>query len=507
MKKCFYDIHVHVLNLSHPKLSAFLSPEKILKKLIGGSSDSKKKLWKSFLNLFSFLLFPAIALIIAVIAMLWIIGLTIWWFIFIKKPYMWYIKFKVFNRILSWKFIDKMIKKIFNTLQFFEIPMEYQFLVLDHTLRPPANKNAEQGQQITIGNTAYDKIVLCPLVIDFGYKDIPKDDKFNYSLTPKRPVVNQIGDLLYSIRTYYRFNLVIDEKNRKMDISDEIEHFETIEKKQEKLFEIYPFMGLDTRNYTLHDVKKMLLKYFKNFNNEPADERRKRLMEKMGKLDSNMYGDKNNSIDYADIFAGIKVYPQLGFDPYPETDSDLSKVILTEELDKEKDEQLDSQLNRVRFLYQFCCERRIPIITHCSDGGYKTGDNDGLTAPEKKWKKVLEEYPDLTLNFAHFGAQSNSVKPQWRDAIIELSKRYPNVYTDISCNDSESKYYTTLEGLLNNPSHSELHKKVLFGSDFSINLLVTKVESYSDYLQAFGEAGLTHQSDLCEKNPEKFLFG
>jgi predicted TIM-barrel fold metal-dependent hydrolase len=234
----------------------------------------------------------------------------------------------------------------------------------------------------------------------------------------------------------------------------------------------------------------------------------------MGKLDSNMYGDtahfekkRGYRIDDAAIFAGIKIYPQLGFDPYPNDHSRLSKETLTEELDEKEDERLNTELNKVRFLYQFCCERRIPIITHCSDGGYKTGDNDVLTSPEKKWKKVLEEYPELTLNFAHFGSQSKSVEPQWRDAIIELSKQYPNVYTDISCNNSKPEYYEELEKLLNDPSHSELHRKVLFGSDFSINLLVTDVESYSEYMEAFAEATLSHQNDLCKHNPERFLFG
>ena len=53
----------------------------------------------------------------------------------------------------------------------------------------------------------------------------------------------------------------------------------------------------------------------------------------------------------------------------------------------------------------------------------------------------------------------------------------------------------------------ELYKKILFGSDFSINLLASKVNSYNEYLKAFQVAKLSYKDYLCEFNPERFLFG
>jgi len=47
----------------------------------------------------------------------------------------------------------------------------------------------------------------------------------------------------------------------------------------------------------------------------------------------------------------------------------------------------------------------------------------------------------------------------------------------------------------------------LFGSDFSINLLASDAISYNQYLNAFADAALSHKTDLCEQNPERFLFG
>jgi len=452
--KTFYDIHVHAMNLSHPNLTAYLFREDLISSLIDENVN--------------------------LLTRLYLVGAA----------------------FASKRFLKKQIEKVLtsgtpspkdivaNCLSFFEIPLEYQFLVLEHFLKAGNPSVLNSQNQLEIDGTCYDKILLCPLVIDFGYKNIT--NSVFYNLTPKRPVTNQVGDLLYAIRTYYRFNLKIE--NSKMRLLPEIDDFQNC--KHEKLFEIYPFMGLDTRNYDIVDVENLLEKYFCNFTKEESGEtRKKRLFEKMGHLDSNMYR-KEKGI-YADLFAGIKVYPQLGFDPYPDDEKEKEKVLL---------------------LYERCVEKRIPIISHCSDGGFKVGDYDSLTSPEGKWKKVLEKYPDLTLNFAHFGSESKSDKQQWRNAIIALTKKYPNVYSDISCNNAKREYYDELEDLFqpvpdktnkNAPSipNPELHKKMLYGSDFSIHLLASKVNSYNDYLKAFKDANLSHKEELCEINPKRFIFG
>jgi predicted TIM-barrel fold metal-dependent hydrolase len=393
---------------------------------------------------------------------------------------------KKLTRFLFGKYLSKIINQIFRTLTFYEIPLEYQFLVLDYFLKSKEPKFNMEENQIMIGGKSYDKMVLCPLVIDFGRKNI--SEGVFYNATPKKPIANQVGDLLYAIRTYYRFN--IDVINNKMLLSDEVPDFE--ESKRTKLFEIYPFMGIDPQNYdSWEEIKALLDKYFSEFKKEEtAETRRERLYHKMGLLNSNMY--KKEDDYYLNIFAGIKVYPQLGFDPYP---ADLEKRKKVEEL------------------YKYCIEKRIPIISHCSDGGYKPEDNDELTSPLGRWKQVLEAkdensnplFSELTLCFAHFGSQS-SKKTVWREAIIEHTKLYPNVYTDISCNEMTVEYYNEL-GKLFNDKNPQLHERIMFGSDFSINMLATEVESYNQYLKAFADVDLSHKTDLCEQNPERFLFG
>ena len=193
---------------------------------------------------------------------------------------------------------------------------------------------------------------------------------------------------------------------------------------------------------------------------------------------------RNSGYQYA--FAGIKVYPQLGFDPFPDD---------TDERDK------------VNYLYQYCIDRRIPITTHCGDSGYKPEDNNHLTTPmpDGKWAKVLNAFPELTLNFAHFGSRTGGKKTDWRDAIIELTNKYDRVYTDISCRSAS--YYKELADLLT--ANPRLQERVLYGSDFSINLLVSDTNCYSENISSFLHAPLapSHQTNLCERNPERFLFG
>ncbi len=464
MKK-FYDIHTHLMDLSHPNLSSFLLNDDLIDNLIDNFINLKTRI------------------------------LTILAASFIPKNFF---KKEIKKKLNEEKDGQVSIKaKIGNCLTFFEIPIEYQFLILDYFLKTANDNLFDESGRVKIKDEAYDKIVLCPLIMDFGYKNIERSEFYN--LVPTKPIAKQVGDLLYAIRTYYRFNLVINKETKKMRLSAEIPEFEN--QKDKKLFEIYPFMGLDTRNYTLEKLKGnsehkgLLIKYFSNFSlTETAENRRNRLFEKMGKLDNNMH---SKEIDYNDIFAGIKVYPQLGFNPYPEKNDPMFK---------NSKEKADTELEKVRFLYQFCCERRIPITTHCSDGGFKTGDYDDLTNPAKKWSKVLKEYPSLTLNFAHFGIEKKNKKTEWQKAVIDLVTRYSNVYTDISCNESTPAYYKQLNSVIKTQDQS-LKEKILYGSDFSINLLATSVRSYNQYLKAFFNADLDSKEKFYTTNSENFLFG
>ena len=154
-------------------------------------------------------------------------------------------------------------------------------------------------------------------------------------------------------------------------------------------------------------------------------------------------------------FKGLKIYPKLGYEP-------------GHDLLRQK-------------LYPLCQEQRIPVLTHCSEGGIKhknwnKEECDAVTAPHA-YKDILTEFPNLKLCLAHFGGDRawkqyrknlrRGHGPQtWVDDIVGMirSGDFPNLWTDIS--------YTIFNFQENFPALKDMLKddvlraRVLFGSDF-----------------------------------------
>ena len=225
----------------------------------------------------------------------------------------------------------------------------------------------------------------------------------------------------------------------------------------------------------------MLNKYFKDYEGT-----QQLLYENMGKFNGNIEDIGSN------FFAGIKVYPPLGFDPWPDDRKEKDKVII---------------------LYDYCIKKGIPITTHCSNGGFSADRYaaDNYTAPGMRWIKVLEKYPELKINFAHFGLQSNFLlffrRTEWRNSIIKLISEYPNVYTDISDLSLSNPSCKYLEDLIErNSNNHKLKNRILFGTDFLISLIWTN--SYNESYNSFIETNYlkSHKENFCSNNPEKFLF-
>jgi len=96
----------------------------------------------------------------------------------------------------------------------------------------------------------------------------------------------------------------------------------------------------------------------------------------------------------------------------------------------------------------------------------------------------------------------------WRKTIVDTIKNHENVYTDFLCNTHGDEYYEKLNKTLTGNSDQKLDDRVLFGSDFMINLIWLK--SYNEYLKVF--FGTTHLNDdmkfkFTNINSERFLFG
>ena len=120
----------------------------------------------------------------------------------------------------------------------------------------------------------------------------------------------------------------------------------------------------------------------------------------------------------------------------------------------------------------------------------------------KAWEPVLENFPDLRLCLAHFGGdewrQGTKIdwleRPpsRWVQGIVDLTKKYRNVYTDISCFDLANKLYRGKDtvrsslvnylGCLRKPDRIHLRDKIIFGTDWYLTMITrTSGGAYGEY--------------------------
>jgi predicted TIM-barrel fold metal-dependent hydrolase len=316
--------------------------------------------------------------------------------------------------------------------------------------------------------------VLTPLMMDFGYKGSrPPGEgrvrRFHYDIRVGKPIVGQVVDVFRAIRMYVKTESAAN-------LTDK---FPSLQPGTERLFEIYPFLGLNPANYSLQEVSELLIKYFELYTGRRADFR-----DAMGQFDGNIDNLR------AHAFAGIKVYPPLGFDPWPEGN--------------------DEAMAKARLVYETCSSKGIPITAHGGEGGFVVVDAIQLNtfASPSKWACVLKSYPNLKLNLAHF--PMDRLERARRKETLDLLLEYPNVYVDISCRGTSEVYYHRLKALFKSLPEKKLDRlrcRILFGSDFPVSL--RGVESYNKYLDLFSlTPSLTPQEKnlLCSTNPARFLF-
>lgn len=422
----FYDIHNHAFNLSHPYLLPFIQRLKIDKLLMFST----------------------------IISILWIFGRPITKFV-----------------------IEKQLNKIKNLLSVMENDIGSFFLLMENCLRETKNPLL-QDNGLHIGGKVYTKIVLTPLMMDFGYKSIEDKDiakDFHYNQPPKKPIREQVVDVFNGIKKYKNASYA------KLSKMSEIYPF--LGPNTNRIFEIYPFLGLNTKNYDIGRIEKMLDKYFDSYTGS-----RDALAGNMGKFDGDIEDLTSN------FFAGIKVYPPLGFDPWPDKDGE------------------EMELLKVIYLYQYCSDKGIPITVHGSEGGFSAlpqKEQKNYTSLSK-WRKVLAEYPELKINLAHFPVQEKILgifpKRKRLKEVLNLVSKYENVYVDFSNRAVNDKYYASLKKLLHK-SPDELENRILFGSDLMMCLM--SLESYNKYIDIFARnTSLTEEekNNFCCTNPGRFLF-
>ena len=225
------------------------------------------------------------------------------------------------------------------------------------------------------------------------------------------------------------------------------------------------------------------------------------------------------------LFIGVKLYCPNGYSP--------------------TDPLLFGPEGKKGGIYAFCEEKGIPVTAHNSDSGFATLsksvmvnglihvngqlihlDNKLLTFKNSIfqkdaiyeravtlnhpliWQKVVEKYPDLILNLAHFGG-GQQLKgaldhPEngklWSNRIIALLKdRRYKVYTDISC-------YSDLDVIRQFASSAvfqEIKTRTLYGSDYILLLLFEN--NFEENVRQFREIFASDFDIIAGSNPKEFL--
>lgn len=225
------------------------------------------------------------------------------------------------------------------------------------------------------------------------------------------------------------------------------------------------------------------------------------------------------------MFAGIKLYCPTGYSP--------------------TDPLLFGPEGERGGIYAFCEDNGIPVTTHNSDGGFATlaksvyitgliqvnGQlhqlNNELLKFSKAihekdaiyeraltlnhpliWGKVVEKYPNLLLNLAHFGGgrqlEAAMDNPDninlWTNRIIDLMKdsRY-KVYTDVSCFSD----FSSIDKLINSKVYPVIKKRILYGSDYTLLLLFE--DNFDENVRLFRTKFGSDFDIIARENPEVFL--
>jgi predicted TIM-barrel fold metal-dependent hydrolase len=205
---------------------------------------------------------------------------------------------------------------------------------------------------------------------------------------------------------------------------------------------------------------------------------------------------------------GIKLYPSLGYLP-----SDP----------------------RLMMVYRICERNNIPITVHCSAATVHTTkhriknirwiDRTGQTRTIKKrwfwrneydwfndpkhWGPVFAEFPNLTVNFAHFGGEKQwklymaGKDNTWVHRIMNYMARFPNVYADFAYTLHSRKAVMALRQLMDD--NAFVYERTLYGSDF---YMVTREGHMRSIVTSFMTIMGDHNGKAAtHTNPKRFLFG
>jgi predicted TIM-barrel fold metal-dependent hydrolase len=214
-------------------------------------------------------------------------------------------------------------------------------------------------------------------------------------------------------------------------------------------------------------------------------------------------------------FIGVKLYNSLGYRPLGnvKVDEKRRKILRRNRRDRYTvftGEEIDEVLCD---LYQFCVDEQVPITTHCGYTGVEAYSGASLHFGHPKfWRKVLNRYPDLHLNLAHFGwapggyfppernivmrslkslsrALSDGEEPvTWVRTICEMLEKYDNLFTDVAhhnvmAEDAVPEFQRSYRAMCSD-FPDLLQCRLMFGIDWHV---ITRADGFENFMERYVE--------------------
>ncbi len=179
-------------------------------------------------------------------------------------------------------------------------------------------------------------------------------------------------------------------------------------------------------------------------------------------------------------FAGVKLYPPMGF--LPMGNANLPNRPFVRRWPLGGGQALDDELEK---LYNWCVAEGVPIKAHANNS-LAAQPCSSLYASPTNWVPVLADprYRELRLNLAHFGGFEETLDPpercrdpqgrDWERIIAGMLDQYPNLYFDIGywsellgpgSEDYEDVINKTIALSQSQPLIAE---RMMYGSDWSM---------------------------------------
>ena len=219
-------------------------------------------------------------------------------------------------------------------------------------------------------------------------------------------------------------------------------------------------------------------------------------------------------------YIGIKLYNSLGYKPFNNASVDhlrRKKIKLHRKKGYVifKGEDYDRVLAK---LYKYCVDNDVPITAHCVMEGIESYHNASYDFGKAIfWRDVLERWPELRVNLAHFGwgRLGYHWKNSWVKDICKMMVDYDNLYADTACHGiltykERQRFisdYISMRRDLSNYKNTDywlkIKQRLLFGIDWHV---IKRKENYENFMERYIDI-LKHDGLFSVHEIKNFLGG